>query len=254
MNKLPKVCIDKIVGQPPAQYVSSQPLHESTAFRSLDERVRAAILRPKMWPRGRTLTIRFLGGDQYVHEKVKEKAMDWTNYANIKFEFVKDEQDTDIRIAFQKGDGSWSTIGTDAATVDRNEPTMNLGWLDENTEDKEYSRVVKHEFGHALGLIHEHQNPGGHPIHWNKDAVYKALSGPPNNWDPATIDHNMFERYSKSITNYTNVDPQSIMMYWIPAEWTTDHKSYGEGVFDLSETDKDFMKKAYPSMKTVSVR
>jgi hypothetical protein len=39
-----------------------------------------------------------------------------------------------------------------------------------------------HEFGHALGLIHEHQNPN-RAIQWNRDAVINDLQGPPNNWD-----------------------------------------------------------------------
>jgi len=37
--------------------------------------------------------------------------------------------------------------------------TMNFGWLTPDTEDSEYQRVVLHEFGHALGLLHEHQHP-----------------------------------------------------------------------------------------------
>ena len=36
---------------------------------------------------------------------------------------------------------------------------MNYGWLEPDTELREYQRVVRHEFGHALGMIHEHQNP-----------------------------------------------------------------------------------------------
>ena len=111
--------------------------------------------------------------------------------------------------------------------------------------DEEFSRTTKHEFGHALGLIHEHQNPAG-GIHWNKEVVYKDLGGPPNNWDPRTIDNNMFQRYSKTITQYTDVDSRSIMMYFVPAEYTIDHKSYGDDVFDLSDTDKRFIKAQYP--------
>ena len=52
--------------------------------------------------------------------------------------------------------------------------------------------MILHEFGHALGLIHEHQNPI-QAIDWNKPAVIADLSGPPNNWDRDTIEHNMFE-------------------------------------------------------------
>src|SRR5919198_2319575 len=176
-----------------------------------------------MWKPGKTLRIRFLEGDPEIQNKVKEKAMDWTKYANIKFAFVPDDNEAEIQIAFQQGARSWSAIGTDASTANPGEATMNFGWLDANTEDKEYSRVVKHEFGHALGLIHEHQNPAG-GIKWNKDAVYKALGGPPNNWDRRTVDQNMFERYNKNITNYTKTDPKSIMMYPIPAAWTLNGK------------------------------
>jgi serralysin len=245
MANSPRVCIDKIIGRPPPQYESSQPIHKRIA--GLEERARIAILWQKMWPPHKRdrLTVRFLEGDPYIQEKVQKKAEEWSNYANIKFQFVRDKQDADIQIAFQLGAGSWSMLGTDADLLDPGEATMNFGWLDVNTPDKEYSRVVKHEFGHALGLIHEHQNPGGNGIKWNKEAVYTALGGPPNNWDRETIDLNMFERYAKNITNFTDIDPKSIMTYWIPPEWTTDGKSYGEDVFDLSDTDKEFIKSQY---------
>lgn len=242
MDKSLRVCVDKIIGQPPPQYIMREEVHSN--LRSFDEPLRAAMLFQKKWPDGRPLTIRFLEGEGNVQEKVKEKALDWTKYANIKFDFVNTKEDADIQISFKKGDGSWSYIGTDANTIDPGEPTMNFAWLDVNTPDKEYSRVVKHEFGHALGLIHEHQNPAD-GIKWDKNAVCQALSSPPNSWDPETIEHNMFERYGKSITNYTEVDPGSIMMYYIPPEWTLDHKSYGENVFELSDSDKEFIKKQY---------
>ncbi len=242
MDKSTRVCIDKIIGQSPPPYVASQEMQ--TRLRGFDEPLRAAIVWQKKWPAGRPLTVRFLEGDPNIQNKVKEMAMDWTNYGNVKFQFVNDKQDADIQIAFQQGAGSWSYIGTDANTIDPGEPTMNFGWFDADTPDKELSRTTKHEFGHALGLIHEHQNPAD-GIKWNKEAVYKELSGPPNNWPRDTIDHNMFQRYSKTITQYTDVDPQSVMMYFIPAEWTIDHKSYGENVFDLSDTDRKFIKDQY---------
>ncbi len=81
--------------------------------------------------------------------------------------------------------------------------------------------MILHEFGHALGLIHEHQNPLG-TIKWNKPAVVHDLSGPPNNWDQATIDHNMFEAYPAAEIDGTKLDKTSIMMYPIPASWVTD--------------------------------
>ena len=245
MNKSLRVCLDKIIGQPPPPYVASPEMQ--TRIREFDKPLRAAIVWQKKWPPGRPITIRFLEGDPAIQAKVKEMAMEWTNYGNLKFQFVDDKQDADLQISFQQGDGSWSYIGTDANTIPPGEPTMNFGWFDETTPDNEFSRTTKHEFGHALGLIHEHQNPAD-GIKWNKEAVYEELSKPPNNWDRVTIDRNMFERYSKTITQYSEVDAQSIMMYYIPAQWTIDHKAYGENVFDLSETDKEFIKDQYPKL------
>ena len=71
---------------------------------------------------------------------------------------------------------------------------MNYGWLTPTSDDDELRRVVLHEFGHALGLIHEHQNPEG-GIQWNEPAVKADLSGPPNNWDDETIRHNVLDHY-----------------------------------------------------------
>lgn len=103
---------------------------------------------------------------------------------------------------------------------------MNYGWLNDASPDDEIRRVVLHEFGHALGLIHEHQNPN-HPIKWNKPAVYADLSGPPNNWSKQTIDNNMFKPYKLKEVAATAVDAKSIMMYPIPKSWTTDGFSAG---------------------------
>jgi len=155
-DKYPRICIDRIFGQPPLPYIASDKTHHFLG--QMPDVERAAIVVSKMWPQKRTLRIRFLEGDSYVQEKVKEMARIWTDISNLKFQYVVDK-DADIQIAFQPGAGSWSTVGTDANTVNPGEATMNLGWLDKNTPDKEYSRVVKHEFGHAIGLIHEHENP-----------------------------------------------------------------------------------------------
>src|SRR5262245_62976665 len=118
---------------------------------------RMALLTGKKWKNGRTLRVHFMEGSQIVQAKVKEQALKWMDFANIAFQFVNDPS-AEIRIAF-KDDGSWSYLGTDALTIPKKEHTMNFGWLEDNTDAAEYSRVVKHEFGHALGCIHEHQHP-----------------------------------------------------------------------------------------------
>jgi hypothetical protein len=84
---------------------------------------RLAGLRKKFWPVGRTLQVRFLDGDPSVQAKVEEVAHEWSEYANLHFEFG-DANDAEIRISFTQS-GSWSYLGTDALTIAHNAPTMN---------------------------------------------------------------------------------------------------------------------------------
>ena len=120
---------------------------------------------------------------------------------------------------------------------------MNYGWLTPDSPDDEINRVVKHEFGHALGLIHEHQNPKG-GIEWNEPAVIADLSGPPNNWDEEQIRHNVLDHYPAEEVEATDVDKDSIMMYPIPKSWTLDGFS-ADLNSDLSQQDVEFIRGAY---------
>ena len=121
---------------------------------------------------------------------------------------------------------------------------MNFEGFTMSTPETEYSRVVLHEFGHALGCIHEHQSPSG-GIQWNKEAVYRSLSGPPNNWSKEQIDHNVISRYSKDQTQFTAFDPRSIMLYSFPREWTLNNMEFTSNTI-LSDTDKRFIAARYP--------
>jgi serralysin len=207
---------------------------------------RAALVKKNKWDVGGIINVAFLDGDERIEQKVQKVAKKWTGpkMANLRLSFIDDAAKADIRISFQYS-GSWSTIGTTCRNVADNQPTMNYGWLTPGTSDAELRRVVLHEFGHAFGLIHEHQNPLGRQIPWDKKQVEQDLSGPPNNWDKATIQHNMFEAYKKNAVNGTGLDKASIMMYPIPATWVTDPK-YAVGLNDnLSPADKKFIHQQY---------
>ena len=206
---------------------------------------KAAILNENRWPAGEEITVTFVDGDDSLKQRVREMAERWTApglVSNLTLRFV-DSPDADIRIAFEQGDGSWSYLGTYCRQVPKDQPTMNYGWLTSDSDEAELQRVVLHEFGHALGLIHEHQNPQG-GIDWNEPAVIADLSGPPNNWDDATIRSNVLDHYGKEDVVATDVDADSIMMYPIPAAWTNDGFS-ADLNDDLSDKDREFINKVY---------
>jgi hypothetical protein len=206
---------------------------------------RAAALDANKWQLGETIRIRFMDGDASLCERVKQAALAWTGpqMANLNLAFVGDG-DADVRITFAAGGGSWSMIGTDT----RNRPgapTMNFGWLTPASTDIDVRSVVLHEFGHMLGLIHEHQTPL-HPIQWNEPAVIRDLSGPPNSWDLPAIQSNIFDAYKPQAVTGTDRDPSSIMMYRIPPSWTLDGFST-EFNSDLSPLDRQLIAWVYPS-------
>jgi hypothetical protein len=196
----------------------------------------------KPWDRT-TLHVRFLDGDPAIHAKVEKYAHKWSDYCAIAFVF-DNSPEAEIRVTFTRP-GSWSYIGTDCAAIAPDQPTMNFGWLTPSTPDDEYSRVVIHEFGHAIGLIHEHQNPRA-TIPWNKEAVYAYYGGPPNNWSRKQTDVNLFQLYRRMGTLATKFDKKSIMLYPIPREFVTDPKYVVGWNRTLSTTDKSAIGKWYP--------
>lgn len=209
----------------------------------IDSSARMALVTQKLWQPGRTLKVRFLDGHPVVQEKVKQFALQWCEHANIQLDFG-DHADAEIRISCTPGAGSWSYLGTDALTIPADKPTMNFGWFTPETEDTEISRTTIHEFGHALGCIHEHQNPAT-DIPWDKEAVYRFYAGPPNNWSREDVDHNLFQKYAADSTQFTQFDRESIMLYSVPNELTIGDWEVGWNT-TLSSTDKAHIAQIYP--------
>ncbi len=227
------LCVDRIV---PDRRTPESPT---------GQRKRLAADQARIWPaHQRVLHVRFLDGHSQVWSKVTQFANEWSKHAHVRFVF-DNSPNAPIRVSFQSG-ASWSLIGTDATNpaVGRDQPTMNLGWLTMATPNDEAAAVVLHEFGHALGMIHEHQNPSA-AIPWNKPAVYDFYGGPPNYWSPEDVDRNVFQTYDTTLTNFSAFDPASIMLYPIPSQFTDGTFSVGWNKA-LSASDKSYIGIIYP--------
>ena len=210
-----------------------------------------------LWLNGRTLRVKILNGSEKIKSKVRQYASVWTQYANLKLDFV-DSDDAEIRVNIDLSGSSWSYVGTNNLSIKPPKQTMNLGWLRDSSSEDEFSRVITHEFGHALGCIHEHQSPGA-GIPWDEKKVY-AYYERTQKWSEATTYNNMFRLYESTTTQFSEFDPKSIMLYAIPASLTKNGFSTGWNK-QLSETDKSWIRDAYPaesivvpSFNTIEVR
>jgi len=181
----------------------------------------------------------------------------------LTFTFLPDERYTqsDIRVTFHAPSGSWSMVGTDADTVSRTEATMNFGWLDSNEASP--GGVILHEFGHAMGLVHEHST-SKFPFRWDREAVIEELTAPPNDWTEAQIDLNVFDIIDSQLLSHdsSEYDGDSIMGYAFPARYFQQEPGEGyqsppangiEAKSRYSSTDIATLRRLYPKSDVTSV-
>jgi len=230
------------------------------------------------WEPGATLLVKFMpGGSKNIRDRVMLNAKEWEKYANVRFKFVPDNTGyAHIRIKLGAGLGHNSAVGTEANFRAQNEQTMNFDTL--AFADGEYylarvkkkglqppytldhlrtemrqepnhwnlpelRRVVMHEFGHALGLLHEQSYPAA--VNWKRtDSIYQYYYET-QGWNKQQVDFNVFEAGSRFYTNGTKYDSKSIMHYAINAWETTDGYSVKNN-FELSAGDKILIAALYP--------
>jgi serralysin len=205
---------------------------------------RGAVMRDAIW-KASEISISFLDGERELQDKVRAVAEQWLSRtsANLYFQWRADTNKTDIRISFRLA-GSWSLLGNQALLeTDLTRPTMNFGWLQPGSADEDIQEVVLHEFGHALGLIHEHQSPEA-TIPWDREAVIRELSGPPNRWSVQQIERNVLTGFDRSEVRSTSFDPASIMLYPVNPAWTIGGYQTVANK-DLSERDIQLIREIY---------
>ncbi|MEZ0003180.1 M12 family metallopeptidase [Sinorhizobium fredii] len=177
-----------------------------------------------LWPND-TISVCFFDGAPEAHEQVVSLANLWTQGTSVRFAFgpegARNRCDgrtrTDIRVSF-RGRGYWSYVGVSAKYVKPQKQTLNLSGMGDGRPLTDGQKgTVLHEFGHALGLEHEHQSPVANceaEFDWNY--LYSSFG-----WSKEQVDRNMRKlliNQSRSGLILTEFDTQSIMLYSLPVE------------------------------------
>lgn len=247
------------------------------------------------WRPGQTVRVAFLDGDTSLHREIAEATRQITDSCNIQLDFGEDgsgafrrwsEDDTEyaaeIRVSFDKS-GYFSLVGIDS--VDKgigsvfgrvggrpNQASLNLGGF-AIQKPSTWRGTARHEFLHALGFHHSHQNMRGPcqaSFRWDDDAgyqptqddrgmfvadqagrrpgIYTYLAGFPNFWNKSKVDHNLKTEEDPNLVAGP-FDRSSVMLYRFPQHFYRTVPSSCAPVGDgqsLSEGDKRGLRLLYP--------
>jgi hypothetical protein len=225
------------------------------------------------WPAAYSkLRVCFFGGSTDVRRAVAEVASEWQSASTgISFDWGGENfrscgQDettfSHIRVGFEQP-GSFSMVGSASVHYSKlNEPSLNLEGVDKMTPDQiksgRQAGTIRHEFGHALGLQHEHQSPRSvceKDFNWEK--IYADAAQGKEPWDKEMVDTN-FRVIADPDAIATKYDPKSVMKYSFPAEWFVNgdrSKCFsGPPNDNISKFDRAILAYMYPPKQQAAIK
>ena len=188
------------------------------------------------------ITCKFLNAKKEDRDRIPEIANEWSKYGNVLFRFVTSgPADVPINMLYGK-EGTWNADVGSIHQNSSNDPRMNLS--------PDYStRTILHEFGHVLGLIHDHLSPQFEEIfEWQDkdvngdgqtdDAFYDKINK--NFTGDLTSDHieHNFLRVQKEVDERSEFDRHSIMIYGISANLIEARPGAPSWAKELADDDK----------------
>jgi len=215
--------------------------------------------RNHLWENGDTVSARFLGGTDALHDLVRpmdvllfrEMAVLTRGATQVKqcasdlvpcleFKWI-DAGEADIRISFDVDDTCWSFIGTGCKSIPDSRASTNMA-ISDTTDEAMARSVILHELGHAIGLIHEFQySASGTP--WDEDKMHEYYTGSLG-WSKDMVDTRIFNEISFE-SGRSAFDAGSIMQYWLPSSLTINGSTIQPNPW-LSDGDRDLIRDAYP--------
>ncbi len=205
---------------------------------------RLAALTSKLWPAsGITLGVYFMDtSDPSLKSRILSHANAWGEWANVKF-LEASAALGQVRLARTPGQGYYSYLGVDILHVPANEQTLNLDSFSMNTPESEYNRVVKHEFGHTLALVHEHLRQSVIDLLDPAKTIadFEATQG----WSRQEVIDQVLTPVPESQLTANAPDIHSIMCYMISSRDTKNGVAIPGGT-DIDDFDKQLIAKLYP--------
>jgi hypothetical protein len=246
------------------------------------------------WTPGQVVRVAFLGGSPELHRAVEEATRPISETANLILDFRQGDsyrtwstQDTEysaeIRVSFDCS-GYFSLVGTDSVDPHIGLPVLPVGGAPHQRSlnlggfnvalPTGWEGTTLHEFLHALGVHHEHQNMRGPceaAFRWEDDlgyqparddrgayvtddnglrpGIYSYLSGYPNGWSRVKVDANLRTPGDSRALVAGPFDPSSVMLYRFPAQFYRTQPSpcapRGDGQ-QLSAGDRRALELLYP--------